>query len=757
MRKTLLLLCSTVFLFGHVLAQSHAVSGKVTDEKGSPVANASVVAKGLSLGTTTGKDGNFSLTIPDNVRSLIISAVTMEAVEIVIGTKTTFNVSLKPADKNLQEVVVVGYGTKLKREVTGSIATVGAKEIANTPATSFETAIQGRAAGVFVSQQNGKLGQGINIRVRGASSVTAGNEPLYVIDGIPVTTDNLSSNGAPTNALSDFNMNDIESIQILKDASSTAIYGASASNGVVLITTKKGKAGTSRIDFSFYTGSQKPTGNREFMNSNQYVAYETQAAMGAANQDFLRGLYPTLAAAQAAYTSTVNSRLTRYSAGNNDWQTGKVFTDWQQQAYQHAPVSQYDLNLSGGSDKTKFYISGQYLDQTGIIVRNSLNRYSTRINIDHQMKDWLTVGVNLSFAKTNNYRVSNDNAFATPLQLVALSPITPLIDPRTGLASGALDLATGNPNTKYPVYYNPLLSVLDASYKTFVNRTFGTAYARIIFTKNLSFRSEFGLHQLNQVEETYSGKLTSRNSGVPNGTGSYLTTLALNYTTNNYFDYKRSFGLHDVDVVAGMSFTSRQIDYSNAAGQAFPSDAYQKLINAATKSQASTSSTSNTLLSYFSRVAYSYNSKYLLNFTARIDGSSRVGPNQRYGAFYGISGGWIITQEPFMNNISWLNSLKLKAGYAGNGNDRISDFAAKGLFSGNAPYGGQAGQHPTQLPNPDLKWETTYGSDIGLEAAIVHNRITIELDYYDRETRDLLLNREVPGTSGFAIQTQNVG
>ncbi|HSC37417.1 MAG TPA: hypothetical protein VLD19_06090, partial [Chitinophagaceae bacterium] len=365
---------------------------------------------------------------------------------------------------------------------------------------------------------------------------------------------------------------------------------------------------------------------------------------------------------------------------------------------------------------------------------------------------------NLSFARTNNYRVSNDNAFATPLQIVALSPITPLIDPRTGLASGALDPATGSPNTNYPVYYNPLLSVLDASYKTFVNRTFGTTYAKISFTKNLSFRTEFGVDQLNQTEESYSGKLTSRNSGVPNGSGSYGTTQVLNITTNNYFNYKQTINTkHDLDVLAGMSYTSRQYDYSSAAGQQFPSDAYQKLINAASKTGASSSSTSSTLLSYFSRIGYVYNSRYLLNLTGRIDGSSRFGTNHRYGSFFGISAGWIISDEFFLKDIKWLNTLKIKAGYAGNGNDRIGDFSAKGLYAGNAPYGGQAGQHPTQLANPDLKWETTYGSDIGLEASVFGNRISIEVDYYDKRTKDLLLNKEIPGTSGFSIQTQNVG
>lgn len=757
MRKIYVLFLFLCLAISQLFAQNVTVTGKVTDATGTPLAGASVKATGSSVTVVTSSEGSFSIKVPAATKSLLIKYTGMED-QVVAVTGQPLQIVMKASTSNLNEVVVVGYGTKLKRDVTGSVSSVGAKEIANTPATSFESAIQGRAPGVAVSQQNGKLGQGINIKIRGTSSVTAGNEPLYVIDGIPVTSDNLSSNGAPTNALSDINMNDIENIQILKDASSTAIYGASASNGVVLITTKKGRAGTSRIDFNYFSGLQKPTGKREFMNAQQYVDYFMQAAMGAANQDFLAGYYPSLAAAQAAYTTSVSNRLTRYSAGNTDWQTAKVNTDWQEQAFQRAPISQYDLNFSGGTDKTKFYISGQYLDQKGIIVRNSLKRYSARFNIDHQMKDWLTVGINMSYARTNNFRVSNDNAFSTPLQIVALSPITPLIDPRTGLASGALDLATGNPNTNFPVYYNPLLSVLDAKYLTTVNRTFGTAYAKVTFSKALSFRTEFGIDQLNQVEENYNGKLTARNSGVPNGSGTYATATVLNLTTNNYFNYKKTFATnHDVDVLLGTSYTSRQYDFGSASGEQFPSDSYQKLVNAASKTGASSSSTSNTLLSYFTRIGYKFKNKYLLNFTGRIDGSSRFGTNNRYGKFFGVSAGWIISDEAFMSNVKWINTLKLKVGYAGNGNDRIGDFAARGLYSGNGAYGGQAGQRPTQLANPDLKWETTYGTDIGIEASILNNRITFELAYYDKRTNDLLLNKEIPGTSGFAIQTQNVG
>jgi len=758
MRKLKLLLFILCFLgLNTVTIAQTRVTGKVVDEKtGKPVGGATVTVKdNTSISAATADDGSFALSVPNNSR-LIITSVGYKQTEIA-ASASAITVKLSPGEATLSEVVVVGYGTRLKRDVTGSVARVGAKEIGGTPATSFETAIQGRASGVLVQQQNGKLGQGINIRIRGASSVSAGIEPLYVVDGIPVISNNLSSNGAATNALADLNMNDIASIDILKDASATAIYGSQGSNGVVLITTKKGRSGASKIDFNYYTGLQRPTGKREFLNAQQYVDFFRQAGVGAAKQDYAAGYYNTLQDALDDYTAYVESRFTRYSAGTTDWDSAKINTNWQNEAFQRAPISQYDLNLSGGSEKTKYYASGQYLDQTGIMVRNSYKRYTGRLNLDQQVKSWLNFGMNMSFARSENNRLSNDDAFSTPLQIVALSPITPLIDPRTGLLSGALDLATGNPNTNYPVYYNPLLSVENSSYKTSVNRTLGNVYGLANITKGLTFRSEFGYDQLNQVEEGYYGRLTSRNTGVSDGSGFYYSTQVLNITTNNYFNYNTVIkDLHTIDITGGMAFQKSNTNYSEAAAQGFPSDAYQKLNAGATKTEASSGSTDNTLLSYFLRGNYKFSDKYIVALSGRIDGSSRFGVNERYGFFPAVSVGWILTEEKFLSNLNWLNILKLKASYGANGNDKIPDYASRGLYSTGA-YGGVAGQTPSQLANPDLKWETTLGADLGIEASILKNRVSVEVDLYKRDTRDLLLSQQVPGTSGFATQYSNVG
>ena len=756
--KNLYLLILLLILSLNLLAQN-VVKGKVTDAQTNlPVAGASITVKGEKKGAISDANGNFALNVSPSSKTIVVSSIGYADKEVT-ATTGVLNVELTQTSKSLNEVVVIGYGTKIRKDVTGSISQVTGKQITNTPATSFETAIQGRASGVYVQQQNGKLGQAINVTIRGGSSVTAGNQPLYVVDGIPVTAADLSGNGSATNSLSDINMNDIASIEILKDASAAAIYGSRASNGVVLITTKKGKAGTSKIEFNYFTGNQKPTGKREFLDSKQWVDYFELAAAGAAKQDVIYGYEPDYETALADELDYVHSRFTRYAAGDSSsWQNNKVNTNWQDQAFQNAPISQYDINISGGSDKTKVFLSGQYLDQAGIIIANQFKRYSARLNVDQQVRNWLSVGMNMSFARSKNYRLSDDDQFSTPLQIVALSPITPIIDPRTGLTSGALDPSTGAPNTNYPVYFNPLLAYgNNAYYNTLVNRTFGNVYVNANIVSGLVFRSEFGIDQLNQTEDSYFGTLTARDIGVPHGDGTYYTTQSLHYTTNNYFNYKKIFAdVHDVDVVAGMSYEDESYDYSKAEAQEFPSDAYKKLDAGASKVNASSSSTTNTLVSYFARLNYKFNDKYLVALSERIDGSSRFGTNNKYGSFPSVSAGWVASEEGFLRNNKFLNYLKLKASYGLTGNNEIPDFASRGLYT-YAAYGGQAGQIPSQLPNPNLKWESTLGTDLGFEASILNSRIDFVFAYYIRKTRDLLLDVQVPGTSGFESQFQNVG
>lgn len=752
-----LLLFVVVFLSVSTLAfsQTKVISGRVTTETAEPVAGASITVKGVkSIGTQTDGQGFFKLAVPENTKILVFSFISYKTKEVAI-TGSTVNVTMEDDNTDLSEVVVVGYGTQIKRDVTGSVSQVKAKDLENLTVTSFESALQGKAAGVMVSSQNGKLGQGITVRVRGAASVTAGSEPLYIVDGIPVTSNNLSGTSAPTSPLADINTNDIESIEVLKDAASSAIYGARASNGVVLITTKQGKAGKTAINFNALAGISSPSNHRKFMNAEQYVALMRRAGVGAANQDFLNGDYDTLQDALDDYAETIEGRMNRYSAGNDDYLTYKVNTDWEKAAFADHPVyQQYDLNFTGGTEKTKFYIGGQALDQDGILIGNSYKRYTGRLNLTTKANDFIDVGINLNFTNSINNRLSNDNAFSSPLQAVALSPITPIIDPRSGLISGTLPGAA----TNYPVYYNPLIALGNAFYKATVFRTIGKAFANVKILKGLKFTSDFSVDNLNQNEESYYGSLTFRNTGTANGNGDNISTFVINTNTNNFFNYNTNFGTKsNLDAVLGTSYQKVTTKYSTITGTDFPSDAYKELGSAATKLTATSNENGYSFLSYFFKANYKYDNKYLVGFSTRIDGSSRFGANHRYGVFPAGSVAWIASEESFLQPITALSLLKLRASYGLTGNAEIGNYSSRGLFSGTGAYGGLAGQLPSQIANPDLTWEKTKQLDLGLDFGLLDNRISGTFDYYEKKTTDLLLDVPVPQTSGFAIKTQNLG
>lgn len=751
------LLLSFILSFGLIsiaFSQGKVISGKVSSGTSGPIPGVSVFVKGSpNTGTQTDAAGIYKLSVPDDAKMIVFSFIGYKTKEVAI-TGSTINANLEEENTTLSDVVVVGYGTQIKKDLTGSVASVKSKDLENLPVTSFEQALQGKAAGVSISAQNGKLGQGITVRVRGASSVTAGSEPLYIVDGIPITSADLSSTSAPTSALADINTNDIESIEVLKDAAASAIYGARASNGVVLITTKQGKVGKTLIQFNALGGVSTPSNHRDFLNSEQYVQILRRAGDGAANQDFLNGDYPTLAAAKADYASSVESRLTRYSAGNTDYQTYKVNSNWEKAAFQNNPITQqYDLSLNGGNEKTKFYIGGQALDQQGIIVGNSYKRYSGRLNLTNKVTDFLEVGVNLNFSNSINNRLSNDNAFSSPLQAVALSPITPFIDPRSGLVSGTLPGAASN----YPVYYNPFIGIENAFYKATVYRTLGKAFANVNLAKGLKFSTDFSIDNLNQNEESYYGSLTFKNTGTANGDGQNISTFVINANTNNFFSYNKTIGKSTFDAILGTSYQKSTTKYSTIEGQDFPSDAYVKLGSAATKVTASSNESAFSFLSYFFRANYKYNDRYLASFSVRADGSSRFGENHKYGYFPAGSLGWIVSEEDFLKTNETISLLKFRVSYGLTGNAEIGNYSARGLFSGTGAYGGSAGQIPTRIANPDLTWEKTKQFDIGLDFGILKNRITGVFDFYKKNTTELLLDVPVPQTTGFSTKTQNLG
>jgi TonB-linked SusC/RagA family outer membrane protein len=737
-----------VFLFVNTaMAQVLTVSGKVTDENGIPVSSVTVIEKGkASSGVTTNEKGEFSISVAKG-STLVLTGVGYDSKQVVVNS-STMAVALATSVKGLSEVVVTGFGgTQIKKDLTGNIARVKGKDIEYLPTPTVDQALQGKAAGVFVNSQSGKLGQAVTVRVRGNSSISANSQPLYVLDGVPITSNSQSGYGGAMNPLVDINPNDIESIEVLKDASAGAIFGARAANGVVLITTKRGKAGRTQVTLNVQTGYAEATRRIDMLNSEQYAELILE---GAKYRDDLSG---TPLNDPNSWTSYVkNDVMDYFSYGQWSQDPTKTY-DWQDAVFQRAPYQQADLQIRGGTDRTKFFASFQHLDQTGTIVGNNLKRSTGRLSLDQKANDWLDIGMSLNLARTWQRRLPDDNAFSNPLQAIALMPMTPFTDPNTGLPAG-----TPPGDVNIPLYYNPLLTVNYGKFTQTVFRTFGNAYARAKIIPGLFLNTEFGIDYLSQNEEGYFQTQTIRNqTRASRGVGSNSAAFVTNINTNNYLSYTKAFGKHRIDATAGMQYQNSLAKNNFTEGLDFPSDAYQKIASAATKSGGSSSESEFTFVSYFARANYSLMDKYLFSASIRRDGSSRFGNAKPFGNFPALSAGWILSNERFMSGFNFLSFLKLRASWGLVGNAEIGNFPARTLIAGDAGYTGTPGLRPSQLGNADLGWETTEQIDVGIDFGLFKNRITGEIDYYKKDTRDLLLGVNIPATSGFGSVTRNLG
>jgi TonB-linked SusC/RagA family outer membrane protein len=710
----------SVIGFYDLQAQSRTVSGRVTSaDDGSGLPGVNVSVKGTTTGTATNADGNYALSVPPDA-TLVFSFIGLTSQEVPVGNRSTIDVRMISDVKSLTEVVVVGYGSQQKKDLTGNIASVSGASIANIPVVSVEESLQGRAAGVYVNSGSGKLGAGIQIRVRGAASVSAGNQPLYVVDGIPITSTDLgSANSELANPIADLNPNDIESIEILKDASAGAIYGSRASNGVVLITTKKGRVGRTKIDLGYFTGVSTPTRTREWLNAAEFIELFSE---GAINEGY--------------------DPQEEFEASGLLWNSPHN-TDWASEAFQRGGISQYNLSMSGGNEKTRFFLSGTHSDQKGIIVGNEFKRSSARINLDHSINQKFRVGTNISLIRSVNNRVPDDNAFSNPLQLVALPPIEPKIDPATGQL---------NRNT---LYYNNLIELENATNVATTYRTISNVFASYDLLPGLTFRTEYGLDFLVLDEDIYRGRITE--DGGPTGYGYSNQVRSFNYTTNNTLNYNKTFNdIHSLDLLGGFSYQEANVKGTSVEGRGFPNDNFQRIASAARITSGSSNETGFSFVSYLARANYKLMDKYLLSLSGRVDGSSRFGTNNRYGFFPAASAGWILSEESFLQNSGLLSFLKLRGSYGLTGNSEIGNFASRGLYSA-LFYADQAGVTPTSIASPGLRWENTAQADIGLDFGFFNNRISGEIDYYIKTTRDLLLNVPLPGINGFTSITRNIG
>ncbi|MEO6169057.1 MAG: TonB-dependent receptor [Chitinophagales bacterium] len=747
MRKILLLAVS-LLIYASSVAQNRLLSGTVTDKVANePLVGVTVVLKGSQTAAITDGEGKFTLGVPKTGGTLIFSYVGYETQFIDFADQATVNVSLDNTQQILKEVVVVGYGTQIKTQVTGSISAIQGEEIARVPVTSVEQALQGKAAGVFIEANNGKVGSAIKVRVRGSSSISASNEPLYVVDGIPINTTAVNDEvNLSINPLNDIDFNNIESVSILKDASASAIYGSRGANGVVLITTKRGKEGKSKVTIDYQQGWSKPTRLREFMNTEQYVGFFEEAAVNGGKYDFANGIsgYDTEQEAIDDYLEDVHDQFDQNS-GWADWRTNEVSTDWQSLAFQKATSRDVNASVSGGTEKLQYFISGGYSQQDGILINNSMNRGSIQINLDSKVSDKFDLGVSMQMSRSLNNDVPNDNYFESPMQIVAQSPLTPPRD-----TAGVL--------YDYPVnvYFNPLLEAEYTQSNNYTFRTIGNIYANFHILPTLTLRGEAGGDFTNLTSDRYSGSRSNYGQSV-GGYGEAYSARVENYDTKLLLTYRNSFNeVHNFEITGGIEYEPYSQFYQKVDGQGFPNDDLKTLASAAQIVYGTSYLTQYRFMSYFGRANYNIKEKYLFSITGRIDGSSRFGKDKRYGFFPSASAGWILSEEDFLNGIPVISFLKIRASAGVIGNAEIGDFDYIGKYSA-ASYNGTSALYPATIENPDLHWERTAQIDFGIDFGFFGDRLNGELDYYIKNTSDLLLDVPIPATTGLLLQTQNNG
>ena len=701
-------------------AQESTLSGKVTDMGGLPVPGANIIVKGTTISAQTGFDGDLVINAKRG-QILIVSFVGMKTIEVPASPSMV--IKLGDSSNQLETVVVVGYGTQSKKKLTDNIARVTAKDIQQIPVSNVQNALVGKLAGVQITQTNGKVDGGINIRVRGAASISAGTQPLYVLDGIPLVTTDESSNGAPTNPLLTLSPNEIESIDVLKDASSAAIYGARGANGVVLITTKRGKEGKGTFSINLSQGVSQATHKRKWLNADQYIELFTEASINGLGD-----------AVEAEDTFD-------FLAQGTDWRNREVNTDWQDTAFQDGFNTDADFSVSGGDAKTKYFLSGAYNNTTGIIINNALERVTARTNVSHKISDRFTAGMNLSFSRSEIDRIQDDNSFTTPLQAVAQSPLSP-----ARLADG-----TANPNT---LYANYLLAMDNTFWKTIMRRVTGKVYGELKIIPSLKANSDFSYDLLSQTEDAWYGK----NSPFMATDGEAYATSVNNetYIYSNYLTFDKTFGeKHNINAVAGMEFNKFNRRFQSVTSIYFPNDSFQTIDGGAEVNAGSGNQTDYTFVSQFGRLTYSYDNKYILKASIRRDGSSRFGKNERFGSFPAFSAGWIISEENFLKDNATVTFLKLKGSWGKLGNAELGNFASRQLYE-SKPYNLKSGLSFSQAGNDNLTWEKSTQIDFGVEFGLL-NRISVEADYYKKNTNGLLFKVPLSISSGASTINQNIG
>ncbi|MBC8154630.1 MAG: TonB-dependent receptor, partial [Bacteroidetes bacterium] len=762
MRKFLLGSWFLTLLFGlPALAQDGTVSGRVTtSDDGSALPGVSVQVKGTTRGTTTDANGNFRINASGNAR-LVFSFIGFTSQEVAVGNRSTVNLVLQNDATNLGEVVVTGYGgTVNRREFTGASSRVAGATIANLPVGSFDKALAGRAAGVQVTSANGVPGGAIQIRIRGIGSISAGSDPLYVVDGVQLNTAN-SSTFTSSNPLSFLNPNDIESIEILKDAAAASIYGSQAANGVVLVTTKRGKAGKTQVTLNYFGGLSDPIKKLDVLNTQEWIGLRTQARIngGQSGEDARNAVLRTLRLISTPGLANPNS----LPASLTDAEVAALPTyDWQDAVYKRGVTSNYEVGLSGGTDKTRFFVSGSYYTQTANIVNVDFKRGTLNTTLTHQINPKLsidqtlklsTITANGQFGGPNGGSFLGAGAFSSPLIL----PSIPIRNPDGSYFGNA---AQGLPG----ILNQNILQVSELNnIQADINQFVGSLALNYKVIEGLTIRPFFSLDYRIIRGRNFSDPRTADGFNVRGRVQDQLNENK-NFLTNITANYSKLFaGKHDVGLLLGAEYRSDVNENLATNATNVPTPDFQYASAAALPQNIFGTFSNFRKASVFGNIKYDFNKKYNLSLIGRLDGSSRFGANYRYGFFPSISGAWLITEEGFLRGNRYVSDLKLRASYGTTGNDQLgslftqSNFPGLGLVSPGFDYNGAAGFAPTQLANPNLKWETNQTADIGLDFGFFQNRLTGSVDVFQRTSKDLLLPFNLPFTSGYSTISRNVG
>lgn len=722
-----------------VSAQQKTVVGTVTDNTGQPLPGVTVVVKGTTQGTVTNADGEYTISSLPEDATLVFSFVGMQTQEVVVGKQSKINITMEVDAIGIEEVVAIGYGTVKKRDLTSAIAQINAEDIENRVTSRLEEAMQGKMSGVSIQNSSGLPGSAPVIRIRGTNSITEGNQPLFVVDGMPIED---------AVAIANINMNDVANVEVLKDAASAAIYGSRGSNGVIIITTKLGEMGTPKITYDMYYGVQTPEKTLDILTGSELGQILVERRTWELNQDIRYD------------ENTPNDDRPKNMRIDPNWVTGNVSTyDPQDIMFREAPIQNHNLSISGGTKRTKYFASLNYLNQEGIVPNTSFEKFALRVNLETKIKDFITLGLNIS----PSYSTQLDNNSEAKDQTLSGMLLAPSV-------ANPLDYHYDETKkvmiNDYYDYYGFSGSIAPVAYRLFNMRQeyirsqlLSSAFLDFKIIDGLNFRSSVYLRQygnkFNDYRDIYVGS-GKRYSEVRND-------FQTNWTLENTLTYVKDFGKHAITALVGYSTQKDFFESTRVRGQGFSNDIALTLGNATDINSWGQSVQEWSLVSSFARVTYSYDSRYMLTASIRGDGSSRFGGNNKWGYFPAFSGAWRISEEEFMESINQtVSTLKVRSSYGATGNNRIGNYRSLATLVSSSPLLGtnedrQAGLNPGGFSNNDLTWEKNNSIDIGLDIGLFSNRVNLSVDWYKQTTKDLLLDVPVPYVTGFSNAIQNIG